>query len=107
MVGPGLILGVVLGAWSRHGAAALATALLALLLGLATFVRVTDYASETRLWTATVRASPANPRAWNNLGHALEQDGDPVGARVAYERALTLDPAHRKARGNLDALLRP
>jgi len=106
MVGPGLILGVVLGAWSRHGAATLATALLALLLGLATFVRVTDYASETRLWTATTRASPANPRAWNNLGHALEQDGDRVGARAAYERALTLDPAHRKARGNLDALLR-
>jgi tetratricopeptide (TPR) repeat protein len=107
LVGPGLIVGVMLGTWSRRGAAALATAMLALALGLATFVRVTDYASETRLWTATVRASPANPRAWNNLGHALEQDGDFVGARAAYERALTLDPAHRKARGNLDALPRP
>jgi hypothetical protein len=106
LIGPGLILGVVLGAWSRRGAAALATVVLALGLGLATFVRVTDYASETRLWTATVRASPANPRAWNNLGHALEQDGDLVNARTAYERALTLEPAHRKARGNLDALLR-
>jgi Flp pilus assembly protein TadD len=76
------------------------------LLGVATFVRVTDYASESRLWRATVRASPANPRAWNNLGHALEQDGDRASARTAYERALTLDPAHRKARGNLDALPR-
>jgi len=104
MLGPALMVGVVLGSWSRRNMATIAAVLLALLLGVATCVRVTDYASETRLWGATVRASPANPRAWNNLGHALAQDGDPAGARVAYERALTLDPTHRKARGNLDAL---
>lgn len=106
LLGPGLILGVVLGSWSWRGAAAMVATLLALLLGVATFVRVTDYASESRLWGATVRASPTNPRAWNNLGHALEQDGDRAGARAAYERVLALDPAHRKARGNLDALPR-
>ncbi len=106
LLGPGIIAGVLLGSWSRRRAAAVVAATLALLLGAATFVRVTDYASEARLWRATVRVSPANPRAWNNLGHALEQDGDRAGARFAYEQALTLDPAHRKARGNLDALLR-
>ncbi len=104
IVGPGLVLGVMLGTWSRQGAAAVVAGLLALLLGAATFLRVTDYASESRLWGATVRAAPGNPRAWNNLGHALEQAGDRAGARAAYERALALDPAHRKARGNLDAL---
>ena len=106
LLGPGLILGVVLGTWSRRSTATAIAASLTLLLGVATFVRVTDYASESRLWGATVRVTPANPRAWNNLGHALEQDGDRAGARAAYERALMLDPAHRKARGNLDALLR-
>jgi tetratricopeptide (TPR) repeat protein len=105
LLGPGLILGVVLGSWSRRSAATVTAALFALPLGIATFARVTDYASESRLWGATVRVAPANARAWNNLGHALELEGDRTSARAAYERALTLDPAHRKARGNLDALL--
>jgi len=73
-------------------------------LGLATFVRVGDYASESRLWTATVRASPQNPRAWNNLGYALAREGDEAGARAAYERALAIDPTSPRPRGNLDAL---
>ena len=70
----------------------------------ATFVRVTDYANEVRLWEATVRAAPANARAWNNLGHALEMAGDRARAADAYRRALALDPAHPKAATNLDAL---
>jgi len=54
-----------------------------------------------------VRASPANARAWNNLGHAWQEAGDRDRARAAYERALAIDPQHRKARGNLDALGSP
>ncbi len=104
LIGPGLIAGVALMSVSWRRTATIVASGVALLLGTATFVRVTDYASETRLWQATVRASPANPRAWNNLGYALERDGRRLQAREAYKRALALDPAHRKARGNLDAL---
>ena len=106
MAGPALAIGVALASmrarWIGNG---LAAALVAAL-GLATFVRVGDYASEARLWGATVRASPANARAWNNLGYALAAEGDGAGARAAYERALALDPASPRARGNLDALER-
>ena len=104
MVGPALAVGVWLASWRRQTAAVAGLAALALLLGLATHARVGDYESEAKLWGATVRASPGNARAWNNLGYALEQDGDAAGARAAYERALALDPTHRKARGNVDAL---
>lgn len=104
IVGPASIAGVLLASWSARRAAGVALASLALVLGAATFVRVADYASEVRLWEATVRASPGNARAWNNLGHAWQVAGDREQARAAYERALAIDPQHRKARGNLDAL---
>jgi len=75
-----------------------------LALAAATFVRVTDYASEVRLWEATARATPANARAWNNLGHAYEVAGERERARDAYRRALAIDPSHPKAAANLGAL---
>jgi tetratricopeptide (TPR) repeat protein len=104
IVGPALIVGVALASWSARAAANAALASLAILLGAATFVRVTDYASEARLWEATVRASPGNARAWNNLGYARQLEGDRVRARAGYERALAIDPGNRKARFNVDAL---
>lgn len=104
IVGPALAAGVLLAGWRKRAAANATLAALSLILALATFVRVTDYASETRLWEATVRAAPGNARAWNNLGQAREVAGDLSGARDAYRRALEIDPAHAKARGNLDAL---
>lgn len=104
MIGPGLALGVVLAGLRTRLAARMALGGLALVLGAATFVRVTDYASEARLWGATVRASPTNARAWNNYGYALQQEGDRAGARRAYERALALEPEHPRARGNLETL---
>ena len=103
-MGPALIAGVLLASWTARAAANATLALLAIVLGAATFVRVADYASEARLWEATARANPANPRAWNNLGHAWQLAGDRERARAAYERALAIDPQHRKARGNLEAL---
>jgi tetratricopeptide (TPR) repeat protein len=104
IVGPALIAGVLVASWRARGAAAATLVTLALVLAVATFVRVTDYASEVRLWEATVRASPANARAWNNLGHAHEVAGDRERAREAYAHALVLDPRHPKAATNLDAL---
>ncbi|MFO1311285.1 MAG: tetratricopeptide repeat protein [Burkholderiales bacterium] len=106
MVGPALAAGVALAClrarWIGGGVAAALVAAL----GIATFVRVGDYASEARLWRATVKASPANARAWNNLGYALAAEGDRAGAIAAYERALAIDPSSPRARGNLDALER-
>ena len=106
MVGPALAIGVAL-ATMRAGALRVAAAVgVSAMLGFATFVRVGDYSSESRLWSATVRASPRNARAWNNLGYALAAQGDAAGARAAYEAALAIDPASPRARGNLDALRR-
>ena len=73
-------------------------------LGLATVLRNLDYTSEIALWEATVRASPGKARAWNNLGFAWQQAGDPDRARAAYAHALLLDPDYARARVNLEAL---
>ena len=104
LVGPALVAGVWLASWRRRMAANTALVALSLMLAVATFVRVTDYASEERLWEATVRAGPDNARAWNNLGQAHEAAGDRDRAREAYRRSLAIDPGQLKARGNLDAL---
>jgi len=85
-------------------AAIVAACALALLLGAATVRRNADYRTEVALWTATVAASPASARAWNNLGYARQLAGDREAARSAYERALALDPAMFRARWNLEAL---
>jgi tetratricopeptide (TPR) repeat protein len=106
MVGPGLAVGVVVASVRARALASVAAVALASLLGVAAFVRVGDYASESRLWSATVRAGPANARAWNNLGYALAAEGDAAGAQAAYEKALALDPSSPRARGNLEALRR-
>jgi tetratricopeptide (TPR) repeat protein len=106
MVGPALAVGVALASMAARAAANGAAAALAGALAIATFARVGDYASESRLWSATVGANPGNARAWNNLGYARAAEGDAAGARAAYERALALDPASPRPRGNLDALRR-
>ena len=104
LVGPALIAGVVLARLRPPIAGTLAAAALVVLLGVATLVRNLDYASEIALWEATVRASPAKARPWNNLGYAWQQAGDRDRARAAYERALQVDPGYDKARANLNAL---
>lgn len=71
-----------------------------LLVGL-TLRRNLEYRSEVTLWQATVRDAPKNPRAQNNLGVAYEQAGRIVEARVAYTRALLLEPRYAAARANL------
>ena len=106
LAGPALVAGVLLArvphAWVRT---ALAAGLCAGL-GFATFARNIDYGSELALWHATVRASPAKSRAWNNYGWALQREGDVAAARQAYERALALDPGNFRARANRAALER-
>jgi hypothetical protein len=82
--------------WLVPAAAALALGLVAL-----TTRRNLEYRSEVTLWQATVREAPANPRAQNNLGIAYELAGRLVEARIAYTRALILEPRYAAARANL------
>jgi tetratricopeptide (TPR) repeat protein len=63
-----------------------------------------DYASEIRLWESSVRLSPSNPRARNNLGNAYQEAGRRDEARAAYREALRLRPDYQKARVNLRLL---
>ncbi|MCB9682368.1 MAG: tetratricopeptide repeat protein [Alphaproteobacteria bacterium] len=64
----------------------------AVALGVATGARNLDYRTELALWEQTTRASPANPRAWANLGAALERLGQLDAAETAYLRALAREP---------------
>lgn len=106
LLGPALVVGVALTyVGAPHVRRVVAVALCAIL-GLASAVRNLDYASELALWQATVRASPQKSRPWNNLGWAWQQLGDRDRARVAYARAVALDPTNFRARANLDALER-
>jgi tetratricopeptide (TPR) repeat protein len=100
LLGPAVIAGAALAALPRPARVAATTAL-ALLLGLVTVGRNTDYHSESALWTATAALSPAKPRVWNNLGYALLQEGNLDGAVRALRRAVALDPAYLRARYNL------
>lgn len=67
---------------------------------LATQRRNEVYTSETRFWTDVVDKSPANSRAWNNLGLALAGEARDREAAAAYERAIALAPGDYKARFN-------
>lgn len=75
--------------------------LLAATLGVLTARRNQDYRSEIALWKSTVETAPHNPRAHNNLGVAYESAGRYVEARIAYARALKLEPRYDAARNNL------
>jgi protein O-mannosyl-transferase len=86
-----------LGAWPRAGLAAA----LALLLATCCVRRNVQYASEVTLWQNTVKVAAKNPRAQNNLGVAYELAGRMVEARLAYTRALVLEPRYVAARDNL------
>ena len=77
------------------------TAALAIVLGTTTALRNLDYRSELALWQASLAADPRNPRAWNNLGMAWRTAGRADEARVAFQRALELDPEHPQALTNL------
>lgn len=102
----GSLVGAVVAGWGRGARLALP---LALGLGLAalTWRRNLEYLSEVALWRATVRSSPSNPRAHNNLGVAYELGGRKAEARIAYARALTLEPRYAAARDNLLRTNRP
>jgi tetratricopeptide (TPR) repeat protein len=87
----------------RWAGATLALVLPATLAGL-TWARNRDYRSEVALWRATVRVTPENVRAWNNLGWAWQLAGCWAEAEAAYDEALRLEPSDGGVQGNLRAL---
>ena len=65
--------------------------------------------AQNNLWREAVlrfeRAADIDPTyaaAWNNLGIALEQQGDLDDAREAYERAVKLDPNNQYIQQNYE-----
>ncbi len=76
------------------GAAALAA------LGVLTWRQCGDYASEDRLWQATLARNPAAWIAHNNLAESASRRGDDEQARRLLEAALEL-PAGEKARDQM------
>ena len=82
--------------WPRRMAIALC-----LIFAAASVVRQVDYWDEITLWEASVRSSPWNARAHNNLGYAYYEAGRREDARREYHAALLWDPHHAKAKANL------
>ena len=69
----------------------------ALALGVQTFARNLDYHSGITLWDANVIARPNNPRAWHNLGSALDKAGRRDEAMLCYEKVLERLPNYHEA----------
>jgi Flp pilus assembly protein TadD len=62
------------------------------------------YADEVTYWSAAVAASPANPRALNNLGFALAGTCRLAEAEAAFVKAIALEPGGFRAAMNLSLL---
>lgn len=66
-----------------------------------TNLRGLDYRSSIALWNSTVRVSPFNSRAWNNLGLAYERQHLFDKSKDAYKQAVAVDGINGVARKNL------
>jgi tetratricopeptide (TPR) repeat protein len=70
-------------------------------LAMATVERNAVWADPVALWSDAVAKSPRKSRPHDNLGYALERQGDLAGAIREYRRALDLDPNNARAWSNL------
>ena len=97
---------VVVGGYRFAGRVAIYVSLaLAVVAGGVTVLRNSDYRSGIALWSDTVAQVPANPRARNNLGFALDAAGRTTDAVAQYRQALRLQPDYIDAHNNLGAAL--
>ena len=78
--------------------------LIACALGVLTHGRNRLYASEIALWQDTAQKSPDKARVFNNLGYVYQLAGRHEEARLAYLRALALQPEFTRAANNLERL---
>jgi hypothetical protein len=97
---------LVHGLRSRPRLLAGTAAVLVLGLALATQARNQVYRDEVAFWQDIAAKNPASGRAFNNLGYALANAGQPAAALAAYDQALRLAPNDFTARFNRRALCR-
>jgi len=72
-------------------------------LGLRTRARNLDYASEEKIWRASIASQPANPRVRTALGANLVIAGRYGEAELELQKAVDLDPGRAEALSNLGA----
>ena len=71
-------------------------------LGITTYERNKDYASDIGIWSDNVMKAPNNPRAHSNLGFALmAKDGRSEKASQEFRKAINLYPGMASAHANL------
>lgn len=97
---------IAAGAARLGGRVAAALLVLALPLGWATRQRNEVFRSAETLWAETVAGKPHNPRAHNNLGLLLAEQGRDSEARRHFETAVGLSPDNPEALNNLGNVLR-
>jgi tetratricopeptide (TPR) repeat protein len=90
--------------WAGHRAPVLA-GLVALALGLATWVRNEDYRQPALLWRSSLALQPNVARAHENLGLALAAEGRDREAIVELRIALRLAPDYPEGENNLGQAL--
>jgi len=74
-------------------------------LGVLTIRRNADYHTAVGMWEDVIRKSPANPRAYNNLGNLINKQGDHRKALEFYQTAIRVDPDYPAAYYNLANLM--
>lgn len=102
LLGPALFVARVHGAWGRR-----AIVPIALLLAACTFTSariLPHWRNSETLFTRVLEFNPKSSIAHQNLGAALQAQGDAEGARLAFERAIAARPDHPKALNNLAIL---
>jgi tetratricopeptide (TPR) repeat protein len=87
--------------------ASMAGATVVILFSWLTIQRNRDYHSSFSIWQDTVDKCPDNPRAHDNLGIALREQGRLPEAIDQYEQALRLRPDDAQTRYNLGIALLP
>lgn len=87
----------------RFGSAAAAVALAAC--GVLAWRHAHAFQDERALWLDTLKKNPAAWMVHNNLGAALQNEGDAEGALRHYEAAVRFNPDHYEALNNLGNLL--
>lgn len=74
-------------------------------MGVLTLQRNVDYRTAVGMWEDVIRKRPANPRAYNNLGNLINEQGYNRKAIELYQTAIRVDPGYSVAYYNLANLL--
>ena len=111
-----VLTGALLGCWElvrcqpipdafKRTLAILAVFILSITYGRLTIRRNADYQNPITLWSDTVAKRPTNPRAHNNLGQSLSEQGRFVEGMAHFKEAIRLKPDYANAYQNAGAVL--